>query len=115
MGFSAVLQNNNKKAKEFHADAEFNLAKALFRLNYNHAALSRFVSILQKGQKHKHFKNSKEWLLFISRKTADQAVVLEEIARYGGEDLPEKYADEFHLALAKLFFRKGNGRGGLPG
>ena len=102
--FNAILQN--KKAKKYHPQSEYLLAKALYRLGFYHSALERFAGILKKGKDHKYFKTSKEWLFFISRKTADQGVVAEEIARYAADDLPEKYADEFHYILSRLYFRK---------
>ncbi|MEW5854454.1 MAG: hypothetical protein AB2A00_37105 [Myxococcota bacterium] len=97
---------SNVKAKEFHEQSEYLLAKSLYRLGYYHSSLSRFTGLLNKGDKHKYFKTSKEWLFFISRKTADQGVVLEEIARYSEDSIPDKYADEFHFLLARLYFRK---------
>lgn len=104
VGFADLL--NKKDAAEFHEQAEYLVAKALYRMGYYHSALNHFIAILAKGEKHKYFKTSKEWLFFISRKTADQAVVAEEIARYSGDNLPEKFADEFNFTLAKLYFRK---------
>jgi len=104
MAFDEILKD--KKAKDYHEDAELLLARSLYHLHYYHAALGAFVRILQKGEKHKSYQISKEWLFFISRKTEDQGVVVEEIARYAANDLPEKYADEFHFLLAKMYFTK---------
>lgn len=104
VGFHGVLKN--PKAKAYHEQSEYLLAKSLYRLGYYHSALERFVSVLRKGEAHKYYQTSKEWLFFISRKTSDQGVVAEEIARYAANELPEKYADEFHFLLARMYFRK---------
>jgi len=95
---------NNPKAKQYFQSAEYQLAKALYRLGLYHSALWRFGMILDKGVEHKYFKTSLEWLFFISHKITDQAEVLKDVARYADIEFPKKYRDEFRFLLAKYFY-----------
>ena len=95
---------NNPRAKQYFQGAEYQLAKALYRMRMYHSALRRFGLILEKGPKHKYFKTSLEWLFFISHKVEDQKRVLDYIARYSDVEFPKKYRDEFLFLLAKYFY-----------
>lgn len=98
---------NNPKAKQYFQSAEYQLAKALYRMRMYHSALKHFGQILEKGPEHKYFKTSLEWLFFISHKIEDQKVVLDYIARYADVEFPKKYRDEFYFLLAKYFYFRG--------
>ncbi len=95
---------NNPKAKQFFQSAEYQLAKALYRMRMYHSSLQKFGKVLDKGVAHKYFKTSLEWLFFISHKITDQAEVLKDIAKYSDIEFPEKYKDEFLFLLAKYFY-----------
>jgi TolA-binding protein len=95
---------NNPSAKRLFESAEYQLAKALYRMRMYQSSLHHFGRILEKGSSHKYFKTSLEWLLFISHKVTDQKVVLDYIARYADMDFPKKYKDEFQFLLAKYFY-----------
>lgn len=88
-------------------ESEYWLAKALYRLNMYHSSLSMFSKVLERGDKTKFFKSSLEWLFFISRKTINETVVLDEIAKYSGYEFPEKFRTEFHYLLARYNFVRG--------
>src|SRR5262249_15558329 len=53
------------------------------------------------------FSKSLEWLFFISHKTVNESVILDEVARYANADWPERYQDEFHYLLARYYFVRG--------
>jgi len=95
---------NNPRAKQYFQSAEYQVAKALYRMRMYHAALQHFGKILEKGTDHKYFKTSLEWLFFISHKVKDQREVLDYIARYSDVEFPKKYRDEFLFLLAKHFY-----------
>ncbi|MBN2498836.1 MAG: adventurous gliding motility protein GltC [Deltaproteobacteria bacterium] len=95
---------NNPRAKQYFQSAEYQLAKALYRMRMYHSALRHFGQILEKGVSHKYFKTSLEWLFFISHKITDQKAVLGYIAKYSDVEFPKKYKDEFLFLLAKYFY-----------
>jgi tetratricopeptide (TPR) repeat protein len=95
----------DEKLKAFHADAQYEAAKALYRMGLNHAALKRYVVILDAGPAHPYFTKSRDWLFFIARRMDDRLVVIELIARYTKpEDLPESQRNEFNYQLARYYF-----------
>ncbi len=105
LAFGEILKDMN--AADQHDQAQYLLAKALFRLGMYHSSLATFKKILERGEQHKFFKTSLEWLFFISHKTTNQSVVLDEIAKYANAEFPEKYRSEFRYLLAKYNFTRG--------
>lgn len=105
LGFHEILQDTG--AVEQYPQAEYLLAKSLYRLGMYHSSLSVFKRILAKGETHPYFATSLEWLFFIAHKSTNQTVVLDEIARYAGASFPEKYRDEYRYLLAKYNFVRG--------
>ncbi|MBI5526740.1 MAG: adventurous gliding motility protein GltC [Deltaproteobacteria bacterium] len=104
--FYDILQN--PKNLEFHQAAEYNLAKCLFRMGKHHSSLLYFIQILNKGQAHRFFQSSLEWLFFISRKVTNETTILDTVAKLAQFEFPPKYRDEFHFLLAKFFFLRHN-------
>src|SRR5689334_7640301 len=83
------------------------MAKALYRMGLYHSSLGEFSKILAVGPQTKFFKTSLEWLFFISRKTKNETVILDEIARYANQEFPEKFRSEFYYLLARYHFVRG--------
>jgi tetratricopeptide (TPR) repeat protein len=90
-----------------HLEAQYLMAKALYRMKMYHSSLQQFSKLLAKGPGSKFFKTSLEWLFFISHKTTNESVVLEEIAKYSNHDFPEKFRNEFRYLLARYHFVRG--------
>jgi hypothetical protein len=90
-----------------HTEARYVVAKALYRMGLYHSALGEFSKILAVGPQTKFFKPSLEWLFFISRKTKNEQVILDEIARYANHEFPEKFRSEFRYLLARYHFVRG--------
>lgn len=88
-------------------EAQYLLAKSLYRMGMYHSSLAEFSKILEKGPQSKYFNVSLEWLFYISRKTVNESVVLEEIARYSKFEFPERFRNEFHYLLARYHFVRG--------
>ncbi len=105
LAFQGILEEAN--AADQHSQARYLLAKSLYRLGLYHSSLQVFQDILGRGEQDKFFATSLEWLFFISHKTVDQTVVLDEIAKYANVQFPEKYRDEFRYLLAKYNFVRG--------
>lgn len=91
-----------------HLEARYLLAKSLYRMGMYHSALTQFSKVLERGdQGNKFFKPSLEWLFFISHKTVNESVILDEIARYSNYKFPEKFQNEFRYLLARYHFVRG--------
>jgi hypothetical protein len=88
-------------------ESQYLLAKSLYRMNMFHSSLGEFSKILAKGPQTKFFKSSLEWLFFISRKTVNEQVVLDEIAKYANFEFPERFRSEFRYLLARYHFVRG--------
>ncbi len=95
------------KLAGLHLEAHYLLAKALYRMGMYHSALGQFSKILAKGPSTKFFKTSLEWLFFISHKTTNETVILDEIAKYANFEFPEKFRNEFRYLLARYHFVRG--------
>ncbi len=88
-------------------DSHYLLAKSLYRMGMYHSSLGEFSKILGKGPQTKFFKNGLEWLFFISHKTTNEAVILEEIAKYANFEFPQRFRGEFRYLLARYHFVRG--------
>ncbi|RKH17489.1 hypothetical protein D7Y13_39685 [Corallococcus praedator] len=95
------------KLQGLHTEARYVLAKSLYRMGLYHSSLGEFSKILAAGPSTKFFKTSLEWLFFISRKTQNETVILDEIARYANYEFPEKFRNEFRYLLARYHFVRG--------
>ncbi|MHB8872136.1 MAG: adventurous gliding motility protein GltC [Myxococcaceae bacterium] len=95
------------KLAALHIEAQYNLAKSLYKMGMYHSALEEFSKVLAKGPNTKYFKTSLEWLFFISHKTLNETVILDEIAKYSNFEFPEKFRTEFHYLLARYYSVRG--------
>ncbi|WP_164015155.1 adventurous gliding motility protein GltC [Pyxidicoccus trucidator] len=95
------------KLAGLHTEARYVLAKSLYRMGMYHSSLGEFSKLLSLGPSTKFFKTSLEWLFFISRKTKNETVILDEIARHANQEFPEKYRNEFRYLLARYHFVRG--------
>ncbi len=95
------------KMAGLHLEAHYLLAKSLYRMGLYHSALGEFSKILAKGPSTKFFKTSLEWLFFISHKTTNETVILDEIAKYANFEFPEKFRNEFRYLLARYHLMRG--------
>jgi len=98
---------NDPKMAPLQLESQYLLGKTLYRMGQYHAALGEFSQILARGKDTKFFSKSLEWLFFISHKTVNESVILDEVARYANADWPERYQDEFHYLLARYYFVRG--------
>jgi tetratricopeptide (TPR) repeat protein len=94
------------KSADLQVEAQYMLAKSLYRLGMYHSALAQFREILAKGPSTKFFRTGLEWLFFIAHKTVNETVILEEVAKYANYEFPEKFRNEFRYLLAKYHFER---------
>ncbi len=97
----------DQKLAEMHQDANFLLAKSLYRMGMYHSSLVEFSKILAAGGQSRFFKSSLEWLFFISHKTTNESVILGEIAKYSNAEFPERFRSEFRYLLSRYHFVRG--------
>lgn len=97
----------DQKMVGLQLDAQYVLAKSLYRLGMYHSSLGEFSNMLAKGPQTKFFKNGLEWLFFISHKTTNESVILEEIAKYANFEFPQRFRGEFRYLLARYHFVRG--------
>jgi tetratricopeptide (TPR) repeat protein len=88
-------------------ESEYWLGKSLYKLGSYHSSLQMFSKVLSRGPSTKFFKSSLEWLFFIARKTVNETVVLDEIARYSNHEFPDRFKNEFRYLLARYNFVRG--------
>jgi outer membrane protein assembly factor BamD (BamD/ComL family) len=97
--------SEDPKMAGMKVEAEYWLGKSLYKLGLYNSALSMFSKVLGRGSdKNKFFKSSLEWLFFIARKTTNETVVLDEIAKYANYEFPERFRNEFRYLLARYNF-----------
>jgi hypothetical protein len=99
------------------AEAEYLLAKSIYKMKMYHSALRHFSKVLARGTDGRFFHPSLEWLFFISRKTVDEDIVLDDVARYSSVAFPARYQSEFRYLLARYYLARGEAliAAGQPG
>lgn len=90
-----------------HQESRFQMAKALYRMGLYHSALGQLSQVLAAGDADPFFKPALEWLFFVSHKTVNETVILDEIARYANVRFPEKFQNEFRYLLARYHLVRG--------
>ncbi len=98
---------NDPKMAPLHLESEYLLGKTLYRMGLYHSALGEFSQILARGEQTRFFSKSLEWLFFIGRKTTNESIILDEVARYANAEWPEQYRNEFYYLLARYQFVRG--------
>ncbi len=89
---------------KFKEEAQYNLAKSLYRMGLLHSSLHYFSGLLAQGPKGRFYNSSLEWSLFIGRKMVDDNAVNELVAKYSNGNFPEEYRDEFYFRLARFHY-----------
>ncbi len=85
------------------SELEYLLAKSLYKMKMYRSALHYFSGVLSRGTEGAFFRPSLEWLFFISRKTVDENIVLDDVARYRNVAFPKRYQNEFTYLLARYY------------
>ncbi len=92
--------------------AEFFMGKALFQLKFYSASASYFDRIVQKGQAHRYYHKTLQWLASLSQYLPETAGILEKIGKYSREDLESpalaSVRDQLFYLLGRYHYTKGN-------
>ncbi len=107
LAFDAILRDPG--LPEAHDEARYQLAKSLYRLGLYHSSLAQLDQILQRGpQGTKYFHNALEWLFQVGKKTVNEAVIVNQVARYANGVLPPSSQDAFTYLLARYTYERGH-------
>jgi tetratricopeptide (TPR) repeat protein len=98
---------NDPKMAPLQLESMYLLGKTLYRMGLYHSALGEFSQILARGEQTRFFSKSLEWLFFIGRKTTNESIILDEVARYANAEWPAQYRNEFYYLLARYEFVRG--------
>jgi len=98
---------NDPKMAPLQLESQYLLGKTLYRMGLYYSALGEFSQILSRGEQTRFFSKSLEWLFFIGRKTTNESIILDEVARYANAEWPEQYRNEFYYLLARYQFVRG--------
>jgi tetratricopeptide (TPR) repeat protein len=106
LAYDAILREPS--LAEAHDEARYQQAKALVRLGLYHSALARLDEILSKGpQGTRHYQDALEWLFHVGRKTVNESVIVNQVARYSKGLFPASSRDEFTYLLARYAYERG--------
>lgn len=107
LAYDAILRDPG--LPEAHDEARYQLAKSLYRLELYHSSLAQLDQILQRGpQGTKYFHNALEWLFQVGKKTVNEAVIVNQVARYATGALPPSSQDAFTYLLARYSYERGH-------
>ncbi len=116
LAYDAILRD--PVLVEGHDEARYQLAKSLYRLGLYHAALAQLEFILQRGpQGTRYYHNALEWLFEVGKKTVNEEVIVNDVARYANGALPPSSQDAFTYLLARYSYERGHAldEAGRPG
>ncbi len=105
IAFHEILKDSRMAG--LHEEAQYFLAKTLYRMKMYHSSLNRFKIILAKGPSSRFFKSGLEWLFFIAHKTVNEQIVLDEVAKWSQQEFPRRFRSEFRYLLARYHFYRG--------
>ncbi|GEJ55921.1 adventurous gliding motility protein GltC [Anaeromyxobacter diazotrophicus] len=107
LAYDAILRD--PALSEAHDEARYQLAKSLYRLGLYHSSLAQLDLILQRGpQGTKYFHNALEWLFQVGKKTVNEDVIVNEVARYANGAFPPSSQDAFTYLLARYSYERGH-------
>ena len=92
---------------DYHQAAEFYIGRSLVKLKFYYSALKFFSRILHKGNSHKFFNASQQWLFYLAHKIADESLVLKLVGELQQIDVPKKYTNEFNYLLGRHYYFTG--------
>lgn len=107
LAYDAILRD--PALSEGHDEARYQLAKSLYRLGLYHSSLAQLDLILQRGpQGTRYFHNALEWLFQVGKKTVNEEVIVNEVARYSNGAFPPSSQDAFTYLLARYSYERGH-------
>lgn len=107
--FQKVLAEDDVSAESFWPEAEYEIAKTLFRLELYQGALNAFGRIVDAGESHPFFLPSLRGLVLLTEAIPEDPVLMERLAAYQDyypEQVPEKYRDRFAYLVGRHLYNQ---------
>ncbi|RAL22923.1 hypothetical protein DL240_08505 [Lujinxingia litoralis] len=105
--FYDVLADTTAGAENYHPEAEYELAKTLFRLELYQGSLAYFSRIVEAGEFHPFYEASLRGLLLLSEVIPGDAMLVELLAGYAPlfpEVVPDEYRDRYAYLVGRHFY-----------
>ncbi len=105
--FFDVLQSDEPGADSHRAEAEYELARALFRLELYQGALRYFGQIAEEGDFHPYYRQGLRGLLLLTNAIPGDMTLAEHLARYADDFpdvVPEDYRDQYAYLVGRYFY-----------
>lgn len=105
--FFDVLQDDEPGAEPYHLEAEYELARSLFRLGLYQGALRYFGDIAEEGDFHPFYPEALRGLLLLTEVIPGDMELSRHLARYAEhfpEVVPEDYRDRYAYLAGRHFY-----------
>ena len=102
--FYKVLSDDDAANAAARPEAEYELAKALFRLGLYQGALTYYGRIVDAGETHPYFLPALRGLVLLTDEIPEDPLLQERLSAYGDyfpQDVPEKYRDRFAYMVGR--------------
>ncbi len=105
--FFDVLMDEEWGAEAYFPEAEYELAKTLFRLELYQGALAYFGAIAEEGDFHPYFESALRGLLLLSDVIPGDITLTEHLSRYADHfpnAVPDQYRDRYAYVVGRYFY-----------
>jgi tetratricopeptide (TPR) repeat protein len=104
--FYKVLQTQDPAAEIYHAEAQYELGKTLYKMKLYQGALSHFGKIVDEGETHPFFIPTLRGLVVLTDEVPEDPLLMERLAAYKdfSSDVPEKYRDRFSYLVGRHLY-----------
>jgi tetratricopeptide (TPR) repeat protein len=114
--YQKVLGEDDVTAESYWPEAEYEIAKTLFRLELYQGALNAFGRIVDSGEEHPFFLPSLRGLVLLTEAIPEDPALMERLAAYQPyypNEVPEKYRDRFAYLVGRHLYNQLDVEGAL--
>lgn len=105
--FHKVLREQDVSAEPFKAEAQYELAKSLFRMELYQSAIQYFGQVVDLGEAHPFFLPTLKALVLLTEVAPEDPVLMERLATYADfypAEVPDQYRDRFAFMVGRYFY-----------
>ncbi|WP_133621831.1 hypothetical protein [Bradymonas sediminis] len=109
--FYKVTSATDAAAEVVRPEAEYELGKALLRMELYQGALSYFGAIVDEGEMHPYYLPSLRGLILLTDAIPGDPSLMERLAQFASyfpENVPEKYRDQFAYLVGRYLYQEMN-------